>query len=285
MVRLSKVAEQSKGRDAVEIRRTIGTSLPVICRITMTSILGALIFHTAPAVAAPLSAREVTTVLFNAKPGSDVDFSGAILKDLDLANLDFKKANLARADLYGADLTRANLSNTDLSNARLDRATIIRADFSGADMANATILRPTTASTFSFDKIEAPRFNGTNLTGARIIAFIDGADFRGANLTDADFSPYERRGSQWATVPMTQMKYADFTGAMLTRANLKRAILHLTKFTNADLRGVNFQHADLSSADLSGADISAADFTDAVLDGVKLKGVKGRETAKGLSAH
>jgi uncharacterized protein YjbI with pentapeptide repeats len=59
------------------------------------------------------------------------------------------------------------------------------------------------------------------------------------------------------------MRFADLTGANLSRANLM----------GADLSG-----ADLTEADLTGADAAEAD-----LGGALLKNVRGLETVKGLS--
>lgn len=242
-----------------------------------------VLVHAAPvAEGAGLTARDVTAMVFKARPGDTIDFSNSDLRNLDLADVDFKKANLAGADLYGTDLTRSNLSSANLSNTRLDRATIVSANFTGANLSNATILRPTTSSTFEYSVKDAATFAQANLKGARIITFMDGPDFTGADLTDADFSPFERRGSQWATVPMSRIRSADFTGAKLRRVNFTRAILHFTRFNNADLRDANFQHADLSSVDFTGADITGADFTGASFYETKLSGARGIDKATGL---
>src|ERR1700761_4214136 len=56
-----------------------------------------------------MSAKAVTTLLFQAKPGVRPDLSGKLLVYLDLAALNFKGANLAHSDFYGADFTGANL--------------------------------------------------------------------------------------------------------------------------------------------------------------------------------
>src|SRR5690349_10113669 len=89
---------------------------------------------------ADMSARAITTVLFQAKPGVRPDLSGKFLTYLDLSELNFKGANLARSDFYGTDFTGANLKGADLSHTRLDRSVLIRADLSGADLTGATIL-------------------------------------------------------------------------------------------------------------------------------------------------
>lgn len=232
--------------------------------------------------AAEVTARDVTSSFFNAELGTRVNFAAKDLSNLDLANLDFKKAILKGADLYGVDLTRSDLTGADLSGVRLDRATIVRTNFTDANLSNVTILRPTTSTSMQYGWAEAAHFVRANLKGARIIAFMDGADFRGANLSHADFSPFERAGSQWATVPRSQMKGANFSGANLQNANLWKSVLHFAKFIGADLRGANFRNTDLSQADLSGANIAGADFTGAILKEAKFAGVKGSADASGF---
>ena len=71
---------------------------------------------------ADMSARAVTTLLFQAKPGVRPDLSGKFLVYLDLAELNFKAANLSYSDFYGTDFTGANLKGADLSHTRLDRS-------------------------------------------------------------------------------------------------------------------------------------------------------------------
>src|SRR5262249_37315198 len=139
--------------------------------------------------AADFTVRDITSALFNAKPGERLDYSNHNLTYLDLAGLNFKGANLANSDLYGVDLTGSNLRGADLSHTRLDRAVLIRADPSGANLSGPTILRPTIYTALSADLADAPRFAGANLTGIRVMANMSGADFHAADLTGANLSP------------------------------------------------------------------------------------------------
>lgn len=230
----------------------------------------------APSSNADMNAREVTSLLFKTKSGVRPNLSGRSLAFLDLAGLNFKSANLTRVDFFGADLTGANLSGADLSLARLDRSTLIHADFARANLSGATILRPTIYADLSQSKDDAPRFSDANLTGVRFIAELSGSDFRGADLTRADFFPLA------TTVHRDVLKYCDFSGARLTSANMRYAVLWLAKFNGADLRGANFSDADLSGADLAGANIAGADFSGANLDNANFVGAIGISEAKGL---
>ena len=149
---------------------------------------------------ADFTVREITQQLFKAQPGERLDYAGRDLTYLDLSGLDFKQATLSRTDLYGADFTGAILKGADISNARLDRAVLIRTDLSGANLRGTTIFRPTVYSDMHNSYADAPRFAGADLTGIRVQADLSGADFRGANLTYADFRPLEARPGQGTLV-------------------------------------------------------------------------------------
>lgn len=233
---------------------------------------------------AEMSARTITSLIFQSKPGAKPNLSGKYLVYLDLSELNFKSANFAHSDLYGTDFTGANLKGADLSHTRLDRAVLIRADLSGANLTGATILRPTIYTDLSNNVLDAPRFSGANMTDAQVQAELSGADFRGADLSRASFYPREGRAGEGtlATTWRNILKYCDFSGARMTGANMERTMLWFAKFKGADLRGVNFRESDLSRADFAGADISGADFTRADLDGANFVGAIGVRQAKGI---
>lgn len=233
---------------------------------------------------AEVTAYTITALLHKAKPGERPNLSGKFLVYLDLADLDFKGANLARSDFYGTDFTDANLSGVDLSHTRLDRSVLIRSNLSGANLTGATILRPTIYSDLSSKTSDAPRFSGANLSKVRVQAELSGSDFRGADMTEANFAPLEWRSGEGtlATAYRNILKYCDFSGARLHAANMQRSVLWFAKFTGADLTGADFTDADLSRADFAGADVSGANFSQANLDGASLVGVKGLHEAIGL---
>lgn len=250
--------------------------------------LAALLFATRmpAATAADMAARDVTETLVKASREAPADFSGLDLTYLDLSLLDFKGANLADADLYGTDFTGANLSGADLSSTRLDRAVLIRADLSSAKLNASTILRPTVFSDMRFDQREAPSFRGAQMQMVRVQARMDGADFSEADLTEADFSPFEDRAGEGTitTVPRNELINARFVKARLVRANMTRTILRFADFRDADLSGANLRDAELIGANLEGADLSGADITGADFARTNLNGVKGLDTAIGLDA-
>lgn len=236
---------------------------------------------------AEVSAAEITRTLFQFKssnPSDRVDFSGLHLAYLDLSSLDFKRANLARSDFYGTDFTSANLTGVNLTNTRLDRAVLIRANFSNADLTGATLLRPTIFTDLSNNVADAPQFSGANLRRIRVQADLSGASFRGADLTEANFSPLEARPGQGTlmTLGRNVLKSCDFSGARAHKADFRQAVLWFSRFNGADLRNVDFTGADLTSTDFSGADITGAVFTKADLDGANFIGAQGFEAAIGI---
>ena len=255
---------------------------PVFVALVLLGIL----LGSVGAVAADLAAREVTETLVKAARDKPADFSTLDLTYLDLSGLDFKAANLSDADLYGTDFTGANLASADLSHTRLDRAVLIGADLSGAKLVGATILRPTIFSDMRFDQTEAPSFRGAVMTKVRVQARMDGADFSQADLTEADFSPFEDRAGEGTitTVPRNELNNARFYEARLVKANLSRAIMRFADLRYADLSGASLRGAELIGTDLEGADLTGADVTGADFARVNLKGVKGLETAIGVDA-
>lgn len=236
--------------------------------------------------AADLATREVTERLVKSSRENPADFSETDLSYLDLSGLDFKGASLTGADLYGTDFTSADLSGADLSHTRLDRSVLIHAKLAGANLEGATILRPTAFSTMMFDQSEAPDFSRARLVGVRVQARLDGARFPAADLTGANFSPFESRAGEGTitTVPRNDLTNADFTEAIMVRSDFSKAILRYTRMARADLKGAVLRGADLTGADLTGADLTGADLTGADMTRAILRGVKGLDAAVGLAA-
>lgn len=234
--------------------------------------------------AAEVTARDVTAALYKATTAEPLDYSNKDLSYLDLSGIDFKSARLTHADLFGVDITGSNLKGVNLAGARLDRTTIIRADFSGANLSGATMLVPAAFVTLGNAIQEAPRFTGATLTRFRVNGEYWRVDFRGADLTDADFSPHSKRFGD-TTISVTRrtaFRSCDFSGAKMIRANLSRVLVHFSILAGADLSGADLREADFSKADLSGADLTGANVTRTNFDGADLRGVRGLDQATGL---
>ena len=195
----------------------------VVRRLVLAVVLAAA--GARGALGAELTAKDLTRALFEANAATPVDFSKRNLSALDLSGLDFKQARMAGADLSAADLTGANLSGADLSGALMDRATLIGADFSGADLSGASLLRPTVFSTLDNNKADAPKFVGANLSDIHIVANrLDGADFRGANLTRAVLGPIDHAWGEERYAQRSVMIGCDFSGAKMIGANLVNTV-------------------------------------------------------------
>lgn len=258
-----------------------GREISVLC--WSLGLAFALLFGSTASKAADFTARQLSEAFYKAAQGHTPDLSGKDLSFLDLSDMDFKGASLSHADLFGVDLSRSKLTGSNLSGVRLDRAVVLSTDFSGANLQGASIMRPAVNITLELNRAEAPKFAGANLRGIRMTAMMDGADFRGADLTDANLGPHEPR-ADLSSMPSSIMRGSDFSGAILERADLMWAKLSFSKFVGANLRNVNFVGADLSKADFSGADLTGANLMDADFDSAILLGVRGLDKAEGLSS-
>jgi uncharacterized protein YjbI with pentapeptide repeats len=162
------------------------------------------------------------------------------------------KVNLSRAILDSADLQEANLEHAMLCGASLSQALLRRANLSAADARGAVLdgadLAVANLRNTDFSPLPSP-----DDTPDRLVA----ANFRGANLQDADLSG--------ANLAWADLRAARLTGATLFRANLYGANLEL-----ADVRDANLGAADLTEARLGGAILSRANLRGARLSGSKL---------------
>lgn len=240
-------------------------------------VSAAMILSVAPEVlAGDVSVREFTAALFQATTSQPVVYSGRDFSNLDLSGTDFKSARLARANLFGADLTGSDLSHADLSGANLDRTTLLRADFSGADLTGATMLQPASFLSDVHAAAEAPRFTGARLVRLRATGQYWRVDFRDADLSGADFSPFPMRRDDLITHAFRPaFKSCDFSGSNLSGANLRHAVFHFSRFVGANLSHADLSRADFSKSDLAGADLTGANTTNTIFDGANLSGVKG----------
>jgi hypothetical protein len=101
------------------------------------------------------------------------------------------------------------------------------------------------------------------------IAYLHGADLRGANLNNANMCGAYLRG---ADLYNANMRGADLLGADLSGANMRGAGLSGIDLRGADLSNANMCGADLSYADLGGANLRGADLRGACLSGAGLYG-------------
>lgn len=254
------------------MKRALSTTSLVLLLATAASVPGA---------AADFTARQVTQDLYKATEASPLDYSKRDLAGLDLAGLRFKKARLAEANLFGADLSGADLSDSDLRAAKLDRIVAIGARFDRANLSGASLLRPTTTTSFEWNRSECPTFTGADLTRAQLFGVFSGGNFAGARMSGATFAPQSDTGFI-EVLWRTRLDSADLSDADLSGANLSHVSLRFANLKGANLKGAVLKNADLSHADFTGADLSGADLSRADLDSARLTGVTGLDTATGI---
>jgi uncharacterized protein YjbI with pentapeptide repeats len=215
---------------------------------------------------------------------------GAVMKKTVLASADLTGARLDGADLEGADFTDAQFAGGFFGQARLPALVLIKADLRGWQAPGVML--------------EAATFIETDFTGAMLahahlagVSFIgctlDGVNFTGADLGKCafvkecvvravQFSGASLRGANFRETAMGNCDFtqadlglADFSGADLTGALLRRVNATGARFTAANLAGAslvhgNFAQGDLARADLRGADLTEGEFYEANLARVRI---------------
>ncbi|MEM1371303.1 MAG: pentapeptide repeat-containing protein [Pseudomonadota bacterium] len=266
MLGLSSARVVGENGIAMQIkRRTLLAGL-----LAVPAVAGVSLGRVAPARSADFTARELALRFRSADRAVPDDLSDHDFSYLDLSGLDFKRAVLAGADFYGTDLLGADLRGADLRDARLDRATIIQTNFTGANLSGVSMSLPTTFVDLAFNTSQVATFARADLSEARVLARLYGADFRGAVLVGADFSALSAGRATIASVPYNFLTGGNFDGADLRGANFSHAEMNFVSFRGADLRDANFAKsalvkADFASAKLDGAIFDGADLRDTVL--------------------
>lgn len=156
-------------------------------------------------------------------------------------------AQLARADFSGADLSEADLQHSDLRGALLEDAMLDGADLSYArlelaDLTDASLR----AAVAPYTKFEGALLHNTDFTGAKL---------EGAHL---QFLRYDDAG------PTTKEPKGALQPPILAGADLFKAQMQGTDFTNLDLRAADLRCAQLHGAKIELAVRRDADFTDAL---------------------
>lgn len=122
----------------------------------------------------------------------------------------FRGADLSGVDLRGAQFREADFREANLSNAKLGAKgglNLWQCDFAKADLSSAKF----------FYSVKHAKFPKANLSGAKMSGIEITAGFKGADLTNTDFSK-------------SQFKYGDVKGVDLSQANLKGATFHMIDY-------------------------------------------------------
>ncbi|HEX8375367.1 MAG TPA: pentapeptide repeat-containing protein [Geminicoccaceae bacterium] len=160
-----------------------------------------------------------------------------------------------------------------LKGAHLELAWAIEADLSGADLSGANLFQA---------QMPRVRLDCADLSGARLLANLDGASLRGARLTAVDGAPDMRNQSMGQM--RASLRGAVLEGADLTGAELSRADLEFAKLAGAVLDRADLTRALLGGADFTGASVAGLDVTDADVSAAIFRRLTGKERLHGLDA-
>ena len=180
---------------------------------------------------------------------------GQLLQALILMNIDTgtfgrikRNTDFAWADLRGADLKGLDLSGINLAHANLESADMIGINLKAADLKEANLW-------------------GANLNRANLRnADLKKADLRWAQLNEANLTLANLSG---ANLSNAQLMKADLTDATARWAQMVGILFHDAILTSADFGGSNFTKANLRQAVLNDADIRTVDFSNADFVGVR----------------
>lgn len=126
---------------------------------------------------------------------SGLVFEKMMLQNLDLRYVDFRECNLEGAHLSICMFNGTKFRRANLRNANLMISIIAGADFTGADLTEANLTKCVAYMGKKFLNMwrktgyTETSFRNCNLRKAKFVdAVLHGVDFRGADLTEADFT-------------------------------------------------------------------------------------------------
>jgi uncharacterized protein YjbI with pentapeptide repeats len=193
----------------------------------------------------------------------DCDLSGISLAGLDLSQADLTGSSFQGASLVGCRFDMATAFCCDFRQANLENANLTRADLRGSRFSGAVLVG---ANLFEADLREGGQISrdskgefhlqdGTNRLSSGL-----GADFRGANLTNA-------------ILQQVLAVKTDFSGATMRGTRMVRAHLQGANFTDCDLEAADFSQADTRDACFRGAVLSKANFNYANTAGADMQDI------------
>ncbi len=217
---------------------------------------------------------------------TDVNLNGADLRGTDLSETvlsgaDLRGTDLLQANLSGALLTDANLSATNLRCANMDVASSNGTSFVGANMtelqaSEADLVGANFESADLSDaKLDHSDMSGANFDGAELIGaslvgtYFANASLNGANLIDTNLCEAELSGAEMtlSTLSGANLHKALLFGANLTEAELIRTCLKEVDMTEAQCKDANFVGADLCDANANGSNLTGANLSQTNLSG------------------
>jgi uncharacterized protein YjbI with pentapeptide repeats len=199
------------------------------------------------------------------------------LSAVELNRQDFIEAIESQISFVGAQLNGINLKDIDLSGLALNLSDV---NFSNANLIGANLSGLT---------LENGEFFGANLKEARLIGTIlSNANFSSANLNKAVFASdsldlniapceYPNPSEDVASLDSVYFAQANLTEAKMKGVNLEDADLTSALLINADLenaclRDVNLTSSNLEGTDFRRANLLRAEMLSAILKETKLEG-------------
>jgi len=253
-----------------------------------------------------------TTSLRSARLDEGI-FSKAIFKESELSGADLKKALLSEADFSGAILVEACLEGAlldktvlsgtrcrgaSLKSATVNNAEAEKADFTSADLSRVVFvetrlsdsnLKGAKVNSAVFWKVEAARslFSQGDLSGIHISGSSDfrNADFSGAvmekaNVMNSDLSECDFRECR---LDGAILEGCNLSGSHLYRVSARETKFNKSDMEKADMRGINLfggslRKARLVNADLRGSNLYSVEFYRATLGKTLMDGSNLKKT-------
>ena len=214
-----------------------------------------------------MTRAEIEAGLAKLKDGETLDLSTKWLNKLDLSGLDLTRTNLRASRLNGA-----NLKGAKLDGVQLDAAWALKADFTNASFIGASL--------FQTQMMDC-KVDGANFSNAMVGADLSRSTLTNAKFDDAMLAPdltNQSMGLMRGILKSAKLDGASFKGANLTRSSFEYASLRGVDFAGANLSG-----AELGGADLTGSNVAGANFDKADVNSTKLLGLKGKDSAIGIA--
>jgi uncharacterized protein YjbI with pentapeptide repeats len=187
------------------------------------------------------------------------------LSDVRLEHADFQEAVEQGISFSGAHLAGVDLENVDLEGLDLDLSNV---NFSNANLKGTN---------FNGLRLRNADFFGANLEGALFIgSLLSNANFASANLKNSIFSAGEALSASPPcdsiidTDQVAQLDEVYFAQADLTDAYMRYVNLEGADLTSALLRDTDLQRSCLRDADLTSTNLESTDFQRAQLEGVSM---------------
>lgn len=158
-----------------------------------------------------LSGRDLTGLSFRNRTLKGANLEHAVLAGVDLSYADLSGANLRHANLQGAELNSADLRLADFGYAWMSHSRLILADCRGASFVKADMSKVVGA--------------GANLSvlPAEEVAFLRGAGSQGSHWLPSPLPRVNSEAGQPATMSGTKLIGSQWTGANFKGANLTKA--------------------------------------------------------------